>query len=105
MISSQVGVKHTEIYHLIAIQSPFFKTRLWVVDAYEEADRLPLKVVINQGIHDLDMENTHRLRELLVSKGNPMMNIEINDQNSWGNCSALLDEMRIYFFGLNEPMR
>jgi hypothetical protein len=42
---------------------------------------------MNQGTYDLDMGNTHRLRDILEAKGYPLMYIETNDQHSWGNCS------------------
>jgi hypothetical protein len=34
-----------------------------------------------------------------------MMYIETNDQHSWGNWRALLDEMLIYFFSSDDTLQ
>lgn len=60
---------------------------------------------MNQGTYDLDMENVDRLRDILEAKGYLLMYIETNDQHSWGNWHALLDEMLIYFFSSDDTLQ
>lgn len=104
-MSAYVAFNHSDKFHLVGIQSPYFVPRSWILDAFEEADLLPLTVFMCQGPCDLDMENTHRLRDILEAKGYPLMYIETNDQHSWGNWHALLDDMLIYFFSPDDTLQ
>lgn len=97
--SAYVGLKHSDVFHLIAMQSPSF-ARYWVIKSYKESDRLPLKVFMSVGtIGDVSMEVAHYVRDVLESKEYPLLYIEISDGHSWANYRSLLDDMLIYFFG------
>ncbi|MCQ3932763.1 MAG: hypothetical protein DPW16_20125 [Chloroflexi bacterium] len=97
--SAYMGLTHSEVFGLLAIQSPAFWVDTTVVDAYEELDRLPLKIFMSQGSIWDDIENTRRLRDIFGAKGYPIMFIETPDGHSWGNWRTLLDDLLIYFFG------
>ncbi|MBZ0314823.1 MAG: hypothetical protein K8L91_00280 [Anaerolineae bacterium] len=97
--SAYMGLNHSDVFGLLAIQSPALWVATRVIDAYEELDRLPLKIFMSQGSFWDDIENTRRLRDIFEAKGYPIMFIETPDGHSWGNWRALLDDLLIYFFG------
>lgn len=95
-----VGLNYSDWFANLAIQSPFLMQTPQIVDAYQALEEpLPLKIFMNQGTYDYDMRNTRLMRDYFVENDYPLLYIETNDQHSWSNWPAVLDEMLIYFFG------
>ncbi|MCE7914918.1 MAG: hypothetical protein DYH15_09640, partial [Nitrosomonas sp. PRO4] len=74
--SAYLGLNHSDIFGLLAIQSPALWVATRVVDGYEKSDRLPLRIFMSQGTIWDDVENTRRLRDIFEAKGYPMLFIE-----------------------------
>jgi enterochelin esterase family protein len=100
--AAYIGLEYFDTFHLIGMQSPAFP-KYWVVEGYEQSERLPLKIFMSVGtIGDVSVEVTRHVRDILEAKGYPILYIETNDGHAWGNYRGLLDELSIYFFGTNK---
>lgn len=100
--AAYVGIEYFDTFHLIGMQSPSF-AKYWVVEGYEQSERLPLKIFMSVGtLGDVSIEVARHVRDILEAKGYPLLYIETNDGHAWGNYRALLDELLIYFFGTNK---
>jgi enterochelin esterase-like enzyme len=93
-------MQYPQVWGMAGIQSPYFKAKPRVLAQFAEARRLPVRVFVNQGTYDLDVEGTRHFRDVLKAKGYDYRYIETNDGHSYGNWRGLLDDMLIFFFGL-----
>ena len=90
------GLKRSDIFHLIAIQSPAFSDN--IISAYTSTPSLPLKIFMSTGtIHDTEVK-ARKMKKVFDEKNYPLNYIEVNESHSWGNWRALIDDMLIYFF-------
>jgi enterochelin esterase family protein len=99
MFSADMGLVHPDMFHQIAILSPYISGE-WIFDTYQEADRYPLKLFLGHGTYDERASSLH-LRDILEAKDYPLLYIETHEGHSYGNVRGLLDDMLIYFFGAN----
>jgi enterochelin esterase family protein len=85
-------------FKLIAPQSPAFNSN--VTNLYLDAESLQLnKVFITTGVINDTEHYANQLEQLLKAKDIPYRYIKVNEGHSWGNWSALLDDILIYFYG------
>ena len=68
---------------------PYFCIRSDHVAAYAQVDRLPLWVLMTQGIYDFDVENTRQLTDIFAEKKYPLLYLETADGHSWGNVGCM----------------
>ncbi len=100
--SAYMGATYSNIFKLIAIQSPAFWYNNSVYTPYENGPMLNLKIFLSTGtIFDTQPEAL-RLKAILQAKGYPFKYIETNESHSWGNWKALLDDVLIYFFATQQ---
>lgn len=96
--AAYLGYYRSEIFRLIAIQSPAFWTKPEIFNYYQDSNKLPLKIFMSAGtIYDTQADALH-LKNILDSKGYQLKYIETPEGHSWGNWRALLDDLLIYFF-------
>jgi enterochelin esterase family protein len=95
-ISTYVGVRKSEIFGLVAAQSPAFNQDL--IREYGKVKKLPLKIFMSCGTIFDGEENTRLMRDVLIYKGYPLEYIEVNESHSWGAWRAQIDQILIYFF-------
>ncbi len=100
--SAYIGLTYSDTFHLIAIQSPALQVATGLIDQYRDSALLPLTIFMSQGTVWDDVQNTRRLRDVLESKGYPLLFMEVSEGHSWGNWRALLDDMLTYFFAYGE---
>ena len=93
------ALRHADLFHLIAMQSPALQTDLSIVDAYGRSERLPLKIFMQVGTMNDLTQVTRLLRGVLQEKGYPLCYLESPEGHSYGNWRGSLDEMLVYFFG------
>jgi enterochelin esterase-like enzyme len=90
------GLKRTDCFHLIGIQSPAFPDE--IINAYADSPLLPLKIFMSTGtIHDTQIQ-ARNMKTVLEKKKYLLKYIEVNEGHSWGNWRALVDDVLIYFF-------
>ncbi len=91
------GYQIPETFKLIASQSPAFQSN--VLTLYSNSATLGMsKFFITTGVINDTELYADQLEQILISKGVPYKYMKVNEGHSWGNWSALLDEMLVYFF-------
>jgi enterochelin esterase-like enzyme len=92
------GYKIPDVFKLLAPQSPAFNSN--VLSLYNQSTSLPIdKVFITTGVfYDTEVD-ANQLEQILKSKQVQYQYIKVNEGHSWGNWSALLDDILIGFFG------
>ena len=97
--SAYFGISRSDVFRLIAINSPAFKYKPEIYSMYQDSSTLPLKIFMSTGvIHDTET-SARQMKKILEQKNYPLKYIEVNEGHSWGNWRGLLDDMLIYFFG------
>jgi enterochelin esterase-like enzyme len=91
--------RHFDLFHLIGILSPVVSYDPTVLDAWQQADRLPLKIFVAVGAIGDVVNDARQLRAVLEAKGYPLQYIEANGGHSYGTWRGVLDDLLIYFFG------
>lgn len=91
------GLRRSDVFGLIGIHSPAFDQS--VIEGYAAFGMLPLKIFMSTGVIYDTQEPARAMKEVLESKGYPLLYKEVNQGHSWGNWKALLDDPLIYFFG------
>jgi enterochelin esterase-like enzyme len=98
--SAYVGLRYSDVFGLLAINSPAFWAGRMVYTQFEELERLPLNIFMTTGCPWDTCGAAQRMRDILEEKEYPLLYIEVHEGHSWGNWRALLDDMLIYFFGV-----
>jgi len=92
------GLQIPEVFKLIAPQSPSFNSN--IISLYTQTNLLNFnKVFITTGVINDTESYANQLEQILISKKVPYQYIKVNEGHSWGNWSALLDDILLYFYG------
>lgn len=92
------GYQIPDVFKLLAPQSPAFNSN--VLSLYSQSAGLSIdKVFITTGVFYDTEDNANQLEQILKSRQIPYQYIKVNEGHSWGNWSALLDDILIGFFG------
>ncbi|MBP6285153.1 MAG: esterase family protein [Paludibacteraceae bacterium] len=95
--SAYVGIKRSDVFGLLAIQSPALWIHLGIFDLYN-GDKKNLKIYMDAGtIHDTQ-ERAMELKTILENKSYTFQYTEYDEGHSWGNWRARMDDVLIYFF-------
>ena len=95
--TAHMGLAYADVFHQIAILSPYISGK-WILDTYQEMDRLPLMVFLSHGTYD-ELDASIRLRDILQAKGYTLLYVETHEGHSYGTVRGVLGDMLIYFFG------
>jgi len=86
-----------DVFKLIAPQSPAFNSN--VISLYSQSNILNIsKVFITTGVINDTETHANSLEQLLKTRQIEYNYVKVNEGHSWGNWSALLDDMLRYFF-------
>ncbi|MEO8612988.1 MAG: alpha/beta hydrolase-fold protein [Chloroflexota bacterium] len=97
--AAYVGLKHSDVFGWLAINSPTFSVSPVIFKQFQETDRLPLNIFMTTGCPWDTCDDAQRMRDILEEKEYPLHYIEVHEGHSWGNWRALMDDMLIYIFG------
>jgi predicted esterase len=100
MFAAHMGLAYADVFHQLAILSPYI-TAEWIYTGYQEAQRLPLEVFLSHGTYD-ERAGSPRLRQVLEAKAYPLLYVETHAGHSYGNVRGLLDDLLIYFVGVED---
>jgi enterochelin esterase-like enzyme len=92
------GPRHSDLFHLIGMLSPVVSWDRTVLDAWQTADRLPLKLFEAVGAIGDVVGDARQLKAVLEAKGYPLTYIEVNGGHSYGTWRGVLDDLLITFF-------
>jgi len=95
-----LGLNYTEFFGNLAVQSPFLLFSPLPAEYMNLEEPLPLNIFMNQGTYDLTMPDTRLMRDYFANNGYPILYMETNNMHGWSNWPALLDELLIYFYGV-----
>lgn len=91
------GLQIPDVFKLIAPQSPSFNSN--IISLYTQANLLNFnKVFITTGVINDTESYANQLEQILISKNVAYQYIKVNEGHSWGNWSALLDDILLYFY-------
>lgn len=93
------GITRSEIFGLIAIQSPAFNQNPTIYSMVRDSVKKPLTIIMQTGVIHDTQDAARQMKGILESKGYTLQYKEVNEGHSWGNWRALLDDILIYFFG------
>ncbi len=96
--SAYFGAYRHDKFRLIAIQSPALSYYDNLIQIYENSALLPLKIFMSTGTIYDTQNSALKLKEVLDTKGYPLIYTEVPEGHSWGNWRSLLDDLLIYFF-------
>jgi len=90
-----------EIFGMAGIQSPAFWFRPEIFTFCESPEKPPVKIYMTVGtVHDR-MEGARKMKSILEKNTCTYQYQEVHQGHSWGNWRDLIDDMLIYFFGVN----
>lgn len=91
---------HTK-FNLIAINSPAFWFKSEILDMFTHSSKLPLKIFMSTGTINDAEKFSRQMKKICDGKGYEIKYIEVPEGHSWGNWQALIDDMLVYFWGVN----
>lgn len=100
LASAYIAVNYPDVFHNIAIQSPAFWVSSDLYDLYRTSTELDLVMIITNGRPEWDADDVDDFTTILDEKGVDYQYIQVNEGHSWGNWSALLDDILIYFWSM-----
>lgn len=101
LASAYIAVNYPDVFHNIAIQSPAFWVSSDLYDLYRTSAELDLLMIITNGRPEWDADDVDDFTTILDEKGIDYQYIQVNEGHSWGNWSALLDDILIYFWSIS----
>jgi enterochelin esterase family protein len=98
--STFFGISRSDIFKLIAIQSPAYWSGSKLYEGYKDKSNLNLKIFLSAGTVFDGEDLTRKVKNDLEKRGCKIYYKVVNEGHSWGNWRALLPEMLIYFWGI-----
>lgn len=100
LASAYIAVTYPDVFHNVAIQSPAFWVSSDLYDLYTTSADINPFIIITNGRPEWDADDIPDFTAILDEKGYTYSYIEVNEGHSWGNWSALLDDILIYFWSM-----
>ena len=94
--SGYFGLVRSDKFHLIGIHSP--STSNEIIQGYKDSNGLPIKVFMSTGVFNDTEVQARVMKNIIESSGYPLMYIEVNQGQSWGNWRGNLKPLLEYFF-------
>lgn len=92
------ALMRSNVFHLVAIQSPAYGGASKLQDIYKGIPKLPLKIFMSAGTINDGEILTRSIKDKLEQDGYKLKYREVSEGHSWGNWRALLDDILIYFW-------
>lgn len=93
------ALMRSNVFHLVAIQSPAYGGAMKLDSIYKGVPKLPLKIFMSSGTINDGETLTRMVKSKYEQDGYEILYKEVNEGHSWGNWRALIDDMLIYFWG------
>lgn len=97
--SAFVGIKRSDVFGLIVIQSPAFQQWTAIYDLYENSPKANLKIYMDTGVIYDTQSAALKMKGIMENKGYSVHYAEYFEGHSWGNWRARMDDVLSYFFG------
>ena len=86
----------------IAMQSPANHPLPNLLPTYQEMPTLPLRIFLSTGKPDDNVRDNRRFRTVLQDKGYDMKYVEVQQDHDWENWRPLIDDVLLYFYGIDD---
>jgi len=96
--SAFTGILRSDVFGLVAMQSPAFWYYPNIMNMYTTARKMPLKIYMDAGTIYDTQGKALEMKSILDIKAYPLHYAEYSEGNSWGNWRSRIDDMLIYFF-------
>ena len=100
--SACFGLHAHDVIEGIAMQSPATHPVRTIHQSYQDSVQLPIRIFLSSGDHKDNEARTRTFRDILQAKGYPMKYIEVPFAHNWDNWGPLLDDLLLYYYGLEE---
>ena len=96
------GLLGYESFSQIGMHSPANHPVKELLPAYEEMPVLPLRIFLSTGNPDDNTQANRDFHNVLKDKGYPMKYVETLEGHNWDNWRPLIDDVLLYFYGVEE---
>ncbi len=96
------GLLGYESFSQIGMHSPANHPVKELLAAYEEMPLLPLRIFLSTGNPDDNTQANRDFHKVLRDKGYTMKYIETLEGHNWDNWRPLIDDVLLYFYGVEE---
>lgn len=96
------GLMGYEFFSGIAMQSPANHVVPKLLPAFQEKEKLPLKIFLSTGQPNDNTRDNRKFHRLLRDKGYDMKYMEVSQGHNWNNWRPLIDDILLYFYGIND---
>ena len=96
------GLMGYEIFSGIAMQSPANHIIPKLLPTFQKKEKLPLKIFLSTGQPNDNTRDNRKFHRLLKDKGYDMKYVEVSQGHNWENWRPLIDDILIYFYGIND---
>jgi enterochelin esterase-like enzyme len=101
LTAAYFAISKPDVFGLAGIQSPAFWFKPEIYALCDRPDNPPIKIAMTSGLINDSHEGTRKMKDILDKTACTYQYIEVNEGHSWGNWKGLLDEILIFFFGIN----
>jgi enterochelin esterase family protein len=98
--ATYIAIRYPDVFHNVILMSPSLYAATDTEKLYEEAADLPFNIFIGTGLPGWDVGDLRPVVDFLDMRGVPNQFIETTSGHSWANWRGLLDEMLVYFYGV-----
>lgn len=96
--SACFGLMASSTFHGIAMQSPAMHPIRTILQSYEVAPDMDLKIFLSSGDHNDNEDVTRRFRDILEQKDVVLVYKEVPFAHTWRNWKPLLDDVLTFYF-------
>jgi enterochelin esterase-like enzyme/predicted small secreted protein len=100
LTAAYFAISKPDVFGLAGIQSPAFWFKPEIYALCDNPNTPPIKIAMTSGLINDSHEGTRKMKDILDRTACTYQYIEVNEGHSWGNWKGLLDEILIFFFGL-----
>ena len=99
------GLLGYDTFSGIAMQSPANHPLPNLLPTYQEMPTLPLRIFLSTGVPDDNTQDNRAFRTVLQDKGYEMEYVEVREGHNWENWRPLIDDVLLYFYGIEDRDR
>jgi enterochelin esterase-like enzyme len=96
------GAMGFDAFSGIAMQSPANHPVPNLLPVYQQLPTLPLRIFLSTGTPNDNTQANRHFHAILKEKGYDMKYVEVEEGHNWDNWGPLIDDVLLFFYGLNE---
>ena len=94
------GLTGSDLFSGIGMHSPAMHPVPGILPAFENLEKLPLKIFLSTGSPNDNSVSNRKLRTILRKKGYELKFIQVEAGHDWNNWRPLMDDVLLFFYGV-----